>query len=169
MASKVWETADQRITPAGATPQQVQAIWLKQAEATPAQLGEFPKHAQVLTENEITILNLAQQRYPNLRIAYLSSRIYGGYAGTNMLNPEPYAYEGAFAVRDVILGPDQRRSPSQRRPRQGSGQSPRGFVGTLSLGRRHEGPRRRRSCMDGTKTSPPTAPIPPWPDGKKSR
>jgi hypothetical protein len=34
-------------------------------------------------------------------VAYLSSRIYAGYAVTP-LNPEPYAYEGAFAVRWLI-------------------------------------------------------------------
>jgi hypothetical protein len=34
-------------------------------------------------------------------VAYLSSRIYAGYA-TTALNPEPYAYEGAFAVRWLI-------------------------------------------------------------------
>jgi hypothetical protein len=43
----------------------------------------------------------AKARFPNLRIAYLSSRIYGGYAGSN-LNPEPYAYEGAFPARWLI-------------------------------------------------------------------
>ena len=32
---------------------------------------------------------------------YLSSRIYAGYA-TTILNPEPYAFESAFAVRWVI-------------------------------------------------------------------
>ena len=42
-----------------------------------------------------------KQRYPNLRLTYLSSRIYGGYAG-GMLNPEPYAYEGAFTMRWLI-------------------------------------------------------------------
>jgi hypothetical protein len=36
-----------------------------------------------------------------LRVAYLSSRIYAGYA-TTALNPEPYAYEGAFPVRWLI-------------------------------------------------------------------
>ena len=34
-------------------------------------------------------------------MAYLSSRTYGGYA-TAPLNPEPIAYEGAFAARWVI-------------------------------------------------------------------
>ena len=31
----------------------------------------------------------------------MSSRIYGGYA-TTALNPEPYAYEGAFSIRWII-------------------------------------------------------------------
>ena len=36
-----------------------------------------------------------------LQIAYLSSRIYGGYSSGG-LNPEPYAYESAFPVRWLI-------------------------------------------------------------------
>ena len=35
------------------------------------------------------IVRLMATRYPNLRIVYLSSRIYGGYA-TTTLNPEMY-------------------------------------------------------------------------------
>jgi hypothetical protein len=47
----------------------------------------------------------------------MSSRIYGGYA-TTALNPEPYAYEGAFSIRwiidrqvkgDLALNPDPAR------------------------------------------------------------
>lgn len=56
------------------------------------------------------MLRHAKARFPNLRVAYLGSRIYGGYAGT-ALNPEPYAYEGAFAVRGLIL--DQARGNAQ--------------------------------------------------------
>jgi hypothetical protein len=97
----VWEEADRRLKSAGASPQQVQVIWIKQALMSPARLGEFPAHAKVLQEEIETILTLAKSRYPNLRLAYLSSRIYAGYAMTP-LNPEPYAYESAFAVRGVI-------------------------------------------------------------------
>jgi hypothetical protein len=99
--SGTWEEADNRLRRAGVSPQQVQVVWLKQAEAGPGYLGDFPKHAQVLKEHNVTILNLLKQRFPNLRIAYLSSRIYAGYATTG-LNPEPYSYEGAFAVRWII-------------------------------------------------------------------
>ena len=86
---------------AGVTAQQVQAVWMKQAEAGPARLGEFPAHARVLSQHIVTALNNLKQRCPNLRLAYLSSRIYAGYA-TTPLNPEPYSYESAFAVRWVI-------------------------------------------------------------------
>src|SRR2546430_5351865 len=42
-------------------------------------------------------------RYPNLQIAYLSSRVFGGY-GSTAWNPEPFAYESALSNRWVILG-----------------------------------------------------------------
>ncbi|PYV13464.1 MAG: hypothetical protein DMG07_14400 [Acidobacteria bacterium] len=83
------------------TAAQVQAVWLKQALVRQGQYGDFPAHARRLQADLVKILQLARQRYPNLRLAYLSSRIYGGYA-TTPLNPEPYAYEGAFSARWVI-------------------------------------------------------------------
>jgi len=96
-----WHVMDDRIQQAGVTAAQVQVVWLKQAEITPAKLGEFPAHAQVLRDNIAVILHGLKARFPNLRIAYLSSRIYAGYA-TTALNPEPYAYESAFSVRWLI-------------------------------------------------------------------
>ncbi len=96
-----WTVLDQRLKAAGASAQQVQAVWIKQALAGPARLGEFPAHARKLQEDLVTILRSARKRYPNLQLAYLTSRIYAGYATTS-LNPEPYAYESAFAVRWVI-------------------------------------------------------------------
>jgi len=89
----------QRLHEAGVTPQQVQVAWVKMANAGPH--GEMSEHARQLQRDILKSLQLARQRFPNLRLAYLSSRIYGGYA-TTTLNPEPYAYEGAFAVRWLI-------------------------------------------------------------------
>jgi hypothetical protein len=96
-----WDVMDQRIKAAGVTAGQVQVVWLKQAQMGPAQLGEFPAHAESLRNDVAVILCQLKARFPNLRLAYLSSRIYAGYA-TGPLNPEPYAYESAFSVRWLI-------------------------------------------------------------------
>lgn len=100
-AGDPWEEMDRRLKQAGVSPAQVQVLWMKQAEKGPGRLGEFPKHAEELKNNEATILTKARQKFPNLRLAYLSSRIYAGYAAST-LNPEPYAYESAFSVRWLI-------------------------------------------------------------------
>ncbi|RPJ23233.1 MAG: hypothetical protein EHM35_17485 [Planctomycetaceae bacterium] len=96
-----WLVMDQRLEKARVEPNQVQVVWMKQAEISPAQYGAFPAHAQVLRDNMRLILNMLRMRFPNLRVAYLSSRIYAGYAGSG-LNPEPYAYESPFSVRWLI-------------------------------------------------------------------
>jgi len=96
-----WAVMDERIKNASVLPSQVQLVWIKQAEMGPANLGQFPRHAQVLRDNIAVILRKLKDKFPNLRVAYLSSRIYAGYAGTP-LNPEPYAYESAFSVRWLI-------------------------------------------------------------------
>ena len=97
----LWEKLDERMKAAGLSAKQIQVAWMKQAEAGPAQHGEFPKHAKVLQENLVKGLANLKEKFPNLRIVYLSSRIYAGYATTG-LNPEPYAYEGAFSMRWLI-------------------------------------------------------------------
>jgi len=95
----VWENADGRIKDAGLTPQQVQVVWIKQAVVGPG--GGFPAHAEKFKESLGKVLRIAKKRYPNLRIAYLSSRIYAGNA-RGPLSPEPYAYEYAYSVRWLI-------------------------------------------------------------------
>ncbi|HVJ69348.1 MAG TPA: hypothetical protein VM510_15290 [Caulifigura sp.] len=96
-----WEVLDKRLQQANVSARQVQVVWLKQAHIAPAALGEYPKHAEKLAGDIELILHGLAERFPNLRIAYLSSRIYAGNAST-ALNPEPFSYESAFAVRRLI-------------------------------------------------------------------
>ena len=89
---------------AGLTEKQVQAAWIEMVD-------DFPYHplppqdadAYRLKGSIAQTLRVLKQLYPNLRVAYLSSRVYGGYATTSW-NPEPYAYESAFSVRWVVVG-----------------------------------------------------------------
>lgn len=113
-----WDQLDRRLKQAGVTPLQVQVMWILQARRGPARLGEFPRHAQQLQRDLVVLLHKLKRKFPNLRIAYLSSRIYAGYANTP-LNPEPYAYESAFSVRwliaDQIKGDPQLKYESEAR------------------------------------------------------
>ena len=94
-----WIQADQRLSNARVSPQQVQIAWVKLANKGP--VGDLETHGRKLQRDTQAVIQNAKARYPNLRIVYLSSRIYGGYA-TGNLNPEPYAYESAFAARWLI-------------------------------------------------------------------
>ena len=94
-----WQVVEDRLAAAGVTAQDVQAVWLKQANAQPTQ--GFPDAAKKLDADVVATLHNLHDRFPNLKLCYLSSRIYGGYAATP-LNPEPYAYEGGFAMKWTI-------------------------------------------------------------------
>jgi hypothetical protein len=94
-----WREALSRLDQAGVSPRQVQVAWIKLANKNPR--GTMQEHLEKLETDTTKVLQNAKARFPNLRIAYLGSRIWGGNA-TGSLNPEPYAYEGAFAVRHLI-------------------------------------------------------------------
>jgi hypothetical protein len=97
--TRYWDTVDERLKKAGLTRPQVQAVWIKQADRNPTQ--GFPKYAQTLQEELGNVVRVLPQRFPNVKLVYLSSRTYGGYA-KSPLNPEPYAYESAFSVKWLI-------------------------------------------------------------------
>jgi hypothetical protein len=94
-----WEVVDERLAAAGVTRKQVQAAWVLQANPGPTR--PFPAEVKELQQNIADTLHVMQDRFPNLKIAYLSSRTYAGYA-TSPLNPEPHAYESGFAVKWLI-------------------------------------------------------------------
>lgn len=93
---------DQDLAPRGLTEAQVQIVWIKQANPGPTNSLPAPNADAINVMSGLgNIVRSAKLRYPNLRMAFFSSRIYAGYASTG-LNPEPYAYEGAFGVKWLI-------------------------------------------------------------------
>lgn len=103
-----WSVLDQRLAAANISNQQVASAWVKLADRQPSE--GFPAHAQRLQQETATVLQRLKSKFPNLNLAYLSSRIYAGYA-TTTLNPEPYAYESGLAMRWVIQDQLQGRLP----------------------------------------------------------
>ncbi len=100
-AYSYWDTVRTRLRGRGSSPLQVQVAWIKEANAGPN--TGFPAAATTLMRDLGSVVRTLKSLFPNVRIAYLSSRIYAGYATTN-LNPEPYAYESGFAVKWLIEG-----------------------------------------------------------------
>jgi hypothetical protein len=93
---------DTKLAPAGVTEAQVQAVWLKVADANPTvHLPAANADAYALVGFMGDIARALKVRYPNLKLVFLSSRIYAGYA-TTTLNPEPYAYESGLSVKWLI-------------------------------------------------------------------
>src|SRR5262245_18204612 len=92
-----WTVMQQRLAAMGLSAAQVQVAWLKEADAQPP--DNFPVHAQALRDELELIANDLHDKFPNLRLCYLSSRTYGGYAPPGSLNPDPQAYESGFSVK----------------------------------------------------------------------
>jgi hypothetical protein len=97
-----WSNVLQRLVTNGANAYQVQVLWLKQALANPRIYGAFPAHAEALREDLELILRVAKQRFPNLALAYVSSRTRAYTNGLAGLNPEVFAFESGCAVRWLL-------------------------------------------------------------------
>ena len=110
------EWVPERLASAGMTAAQVQAVWLKETEAAvgPAMLAQlgvkeydvptrqpFPKSAQSLLDDLRKIVQILPKQFPNLKLTYVSSRSYGGWA-LREGNREPFSYETGFAVKWLI-------------------------------------------------------------------
>jgi hypothetical protein len=85
----------------GVTADQVQVVWIEDSNGTAS--GTFPTDMNSLITDYETVLKNLHTLFPNLLMAYFSSRIYAGYSnGVAKINPEPYAYEAGFAAKNVI-------------------------------------------------------------------
>lgn len=93
-----WRQLEQELASAGVSPAQVQAAWimLPNRDRGPATLAE----ARDEIESYVAVLQIARRRYPNLALAFVSSREYGGYISEG--GSEPHAYHHAFGVKWLI-------------------------------------------------------------------
>jgi hypothetical protein len=89
-----WNVVANRLRLAGSSPLQAQVAWIKEANASPT--GGFDASRESLTANLGAIVRIINDKMPNVRIAYLTSRIYAGYADTP-LNPDFYEYESCLS------------------------------------------------------------------------
>ena len=98
-SSPVWSVAMEKLADDGVTADQVAVVWAKLANSA-SRDDPDPYREGLQIDVESTIANL-KGKFPNLKLAYLTSRIYAGYASST-LNPEPYAYESGFVMKWTI-------------------------------------------------------------------
>lgn len=104
--SSYWSLVDAELAEAGVTPEQVAVVWLKESIGNGGQ-SYFPKYPEDLRTAITTITQIIKDRYPNVSLVYLSSRIYGGYNDWKRKR-EPYPYWTGFgakwAIEEQIMG-----------------------------------------------------------------
>ena len=98
----VWSEFEGELAAAGVTAAQVQGAWVKIPERITEGLVPFPDNALDYRDRLAAALRTMHNELPNLQVAYLSSRIYGGYSSIASSNPEPHAYEEGFGVKWLI-------------------------------------------------------------------
>jgi hypothetical protein len=93
----------QQLDPAGLTEQQVQVAWLQMSYEHPSVDIDCACGSDYNLKVDIgETLRALNARYPNLHIAYLSSRPFAGYS-PDAWNTEPFAYDTAITMRIMIF------------------------------------------------------------------
>lgn len=100
--SAYWNTIlNNYLVNSNVTAKQVVAAWIEDTDGIAS--GMFPSDVTTLQSEYETVARDLHTLFPNLTIAYFSSRFYAGYSnGISTVNPEPYAYEVSFAVKWAI-------------------------------------------------------------------
>lgn len=104
-----YSTCDSRLLNLGLSPSDVQVILWKDGDERPT--VSLSSNTVCNSQSQVDaciylgylgpMARFSRMRYRNTKQLFLHSRIYAGYATTN-LNPEPFAYEYAFATRMFI-------------------------------------------------------------------
>ena len=100
--STFWSTLMGTILPsAGVTADQVVVAWVQTLDLGIS--GTYPNDMNGTQADLETVARTLLTKFPNLKIAYYTARIYGGYGnGVNTYDPEPFDYDLGWAVKGVI-------------------------------------------------------------------
>ena len=101
-SNSFWEAITNVYLPnAGVTPNQVVSVFLLDTDGGPS--GTFPNDMTTLQSQMETVAQNILKFFPNVRMTYASSMYYMGYSvGVANLDPDPWAYESGFAVKNMI-------------------------------------------------------------------
>ena len=99
--STAFQLADAALSAASATPNDVGVVWVKLTNEADATIALW--RPRFKTDLRQTLLTLAAH-YPNLKMMFLSSRVFGGCErkAPVQLNPEPYAFETGPVVKEIV-------------------------------------------------------------------
>ena len=97
-SDQTWNRAIRNIEELGGTPEQVQVAWMMLPPRTrgPRTLEDAASDLALMTQ----VTQTAKERFPNLQLMYVSSRMYGGYIPD--ADSEPNAYNHGFSVKWFI-------------------------------------------------------------------
>ncbi len=86
----------------GVTANQVVAVWIEDTDSI--KTGSFPADMSTMQSEYETLAQDVLKNFPNVKLMYWSSRVYGGYSNglVNPDDPEPYAFEAGYAVKNAI-------------------------------------------------------------------
>ncbi len=102
-ASYYWSTIVNNYLPQnGVTANQVVAVWIEDTDSI--KTGSFPGDMTTMQGEYETLAQDVLTNFPNVKLMYWSSRVYGGYSNglVNPDDPEPYAFEAGYAVKNAI-------------------------------------------------------------------
>lgn len=86
----------------GSSFEQVQVVWLHTVWKFPDETEVFPVHAETSRAGLEYVARNVTMYMPNVKLMYLTPRVYGDYYIEIPLLAEPYAYESAFAIKWLI-------------------------------------------------------------------
>ncbi len=86
----------------GVTADQVVAVWIEDTDSIKS--GTFPTDMTTMQAEYESLAQDVLTNFPNVKLMYWSSRVYGGYSNglVDPDDPEPYAFEAGFAVKNAI-------------------------------------------------------------------